>query len=389
MFSFRAFSDELQKLAVSKDQLSIPQTRSGRRSMSVDTLLKKEKDGSLYKRKLSGWQDSMSGGEADDKEPRDFDEKALAKGRDEEREHTDSKQVATEIAMDHLSEDPDYYEKLERIDTKTAFAWSKLADSSKPSWLEMGYSTSEHGLQNVPVRGKARPGDAPLVDEGLTEGQKPSGPPTWTSPETSIAPKVAMIDFDKMAATLGWTANTMNTLRRNAQAAVPQVSQAVKSVGKTIPGVAAHLGDAIVPTAQSIAHTAEQAFAKDQGAVNALKSHLDASGVRHILEELPAVRSGVSSETAYSLMGADPRQAQKALLGMWNNTVPVHMRKAAAWRKLAAVMGRQVKSPTDVAPDVEGPQNRMQMGTERHVVMGSLPDAQPLTGSSSDAYQRA
>ncbi len=44
-----AFLDELEKIAVSKDRMQVPQARAGRRPLSVDTLLKKEKDGTLYK----------------------------------------------------------------------------------------------------------------------------------------------------------------------------------------------------------------------------------------------------------------------------------------------------------------------------------------------------
>jgi len=44
-----AFSEELSKLAAAKGKMSIPQSRKGRRPMKVDTMLKKEKDGSLYK----------------------------------------------------------------------------------------------------------------------------------------------------------------------------------------------------------------------------------------------------------------------------------------------------------------------------------------------------
>lgn len=44
-----AFFDEFWKLAASKERWNVPKTRSGRRSMSVDTLLRKDKDGTLYK----------------------------------------------------------------------------------------------------------------------------------------------------------------------------------------------------------------------------------------------------------------------------------------------------------------------------------------------------
>lgn len=42
---------------------------------------------------------------------------ALERGLKVEREHSSDKNKATEIAMDHLSEDPDYYEKLEKMET--------------------------------------------------------------------------------------------------------------------------------------------------------------------------------------------------------------------------------------------------------------------------------
>jgi hypothetical protein len=63
------------------------------------------------------WVDRMKGGLADKRKPSDFDQKQLRKGIRVEREHTgDNTNLATEIAMDHLTEDPRYYDKLERIE---------------------------------------------------------------------------------------------------------------------------------------------------------------------------------------------------------------------------------------------------------------------------------
>jgi hypothetical protein len=59
----------------------------------------------------------LAGGLADKKNPADFDQKALAKGIKVELEHTDDKDLAKEIAMDHLTEDPNYYNKLEKIES--------------------------------------------------------------------------------------------------------------------------------------------------------------------------------------------------------------------------------------------------------------------------------
>lgn len=43
------FVDELEKIGSSHGRMQIPKERKGRRSMTVSTLLKKEKDGTLYK----------------------------------------------------------------------------------------------------------------------------------------------------------------------------------------------------------------------------------------------------------------------------------------------------------------------------------------------------
>lgn len=46
--------------------------------------------------------------------------KQLSKGMKVEMEHTKMKSRAKEIAMDHIFEDPDYYDKLEKIESKEA-----------------------------------------------------------------------------------------------------------------------------------------------------------------------------------------------------------------------------------------------------------------------------
>lgn len=58
------------------------------------------------------WVDKIEGGKADDKTPEDFPKDELAIGNKVEREHASNPDVATEIAMDHLAKDPEYYDKL-------------------------------------------------------------------------------------------------------------------------------------------------------------------------------------------------------------------------------------------------------------------------------------
>lgn len=59
----------------------------------------------------------LFGGLADKRKESDFDKKELAKGIRTEMEHTDDPQIAKEIAMDHLTEDPKYYTKLAKMES--------------------------------------------------------------------------------------------------------------------------------------------------------------------------------------------------------------------------------------------------------------------------------
>lgn len=61
--------------------------------------------------------DRLRGGRADRMRPADFNPQALRTGTEHELEHTDDRDLAQEIAMDHLAEDPEYYEKLGRMES--------------------------------------------------------------------------------------------------------------------------------------------------------------------------------------------------------------------------------------------------------------------------------
>jgi hypothetical protein len=61
--------------------------------------------------------DKIPGGFAD-KTKQKFDPKQLAKGVKVEMEHTDDKELAREIARDHLTEFPNYYDALDEMEEK-------------------------------------------------------------------------------------------------------------------------------------------------------------------------------------------------------------------------------------------------------------------------------
>ena len=67
---------------------------------------------------IEAYEDKLPGGLADKKTPKDFDQEQLNKGIKVELEHTKDHGLAREIAMDHLTEDNDYYIKLEKMESK-------------------------------------------------------------------------------------------------------------------------------------------------------------------------------------------------------------------------------------------------------------------------------
>ena len=64
------------------------------------------------------YKDRLSGGLAGKKKPSDFDQYQLDKGTKIEFEHTNDRKKAREIAMNHLTEDSEYYKKLETIENE-------------------------------------------------------------------------------------------------------------------------------------------------------------------------------------------------------------------------------------------------------------------------------
>jgi len=62
--------------------------------------------------------DKLPGGLADKGPPKNVDPKQVAKGLEVEKEHTNDPEIAREIVYDHLTEDPKYYDKLEKMEAE-------------------------------------------------------------------------------------------------------------------------------------------------------------------------------------------------------------------------------------------------------------------------------
>jgi len=87
-------------------------------------------------------EDKIPGGLADrsGKKPEDFDKEQLEAGIKVEMEHTTDAKVAQEIAMDHLTEDPEYYVKLKKME-------AGKCESMESDWLLKDYNeaTKKYG----------------------------------------------------------------------------------------------------------------------------------------------------------------------------------------------------------------------------------------------------
>ena len=71
---------------------------------------------------IKGFKDELKGGMADGKPIIYYDLKQLLTGIKVEREHTDNKFIALEIAMDHLERIPDFYSRLATTERKAMSA---------------------------------------------------------------------------------------------------------------------------------------------------------------------------------------------------------------------------------------------------------------------------
>jgi hypothetical protein len=83
--------------------------------MKYDNLVKK------YAKSLSErteWKDLIPGGKADGNAPADYPKDQIEMGMKVEKEHTKDPKTAVEIAMDHLEEFDDYYDRLEEMEAE-------------------------------------------------------------------------------------------------------------------------------------------------------------------------------------------------------------------------------------------------------------------------------
>ena len=117
------------------------------------------------------YQDHLPGGLGDKATPKDFDPKQVAKGKKVEIEHTDDPDTALEIVMDHLTEDPAYYDKLETIekDAKDLFGPRTPLMDVKDTKVTYRIKASSEGILAAVYSGKTRIGAMDAYPFGVVD----------------------------------------------------------------------------------------------------------------------------------------------------------------------------------------------------------------------------
>jgi len=145
--------------------------------------------------------DKIPGGKAD-KLTQKFPTDQIVKGQEIESEHTDDQSVATEITLDHLTEDPHYYTKLQKME-RSSSRRKRVARRVMAKRSEVGL---EMQVDEVPFDGELRevvywvdavveedesgdettPNDTPQIHDVVVEVQKVDGQkPTPDESETA------------------------------------------------------------------------------------------------------------------------------------------------------------------------------------------------------------
>ena len=107
---------------------------------------KKSNKDAIMKSKAKKAKELIPYGRAKGMKPSDFDPNQIEKGKEIELEHTNNPNLAREIAMDHLTEIPNYYTHLEEMEQKAKKAGGTIA-IHLPVW-ENGKVTNQRVLSN-------------------------------------------------------------------------------------------------------------------------------------------------------------------------------------------------------------------------------------------------
>lgn len=147
----------------------------------------------MEKKAFAG-KDALKGGKADKKPKGSFSQKALKEGAKEEKsEHTKRTDVAEEIASDHLTEDPKYYEKLKKMEKKAS-----ILMAIAPTISERDVERFTEKVANDPtlIAGFKRSGISPVLVEAFENTKRASASDRLDALADSVEPTA--VTFQKL-----------------------------------------------------------------------------------------------------------------------------------------------------------------------------------------------
>lgn len=142
--------------------------------------------------------DKLPGGLADKKRPSDFDPEQIKLGIKHELEHTNDRDLAREIAMDHLSEDPKYYSHLKenRMSMRKLFKLNESALNESEDLLSQFEDNYPDGL--CPKKWIVRlfkTHGRPDVDQAWREYSQETGAPSTMPEQVEWQPVLAWMGY--------------------------------------------------------------------------------------------------------------------------------------------------------------------------------------------------
>lgn len=133
--TFKGFLKSISEQGYDPDAYNITVETFGQELTDIAMLLFRENKDTQNKLRLNLEEQKIKGGMADDITLEDIAKKfnvtvaslkkQLKMGVEVELEHTKNRSTAKDIAMDHLSEMPDYYTRLDKMETQATKYWDK------------------------------------------------------------------------------------------------------------------------------------------------------------------------------------------------------------------------------------------------------------------------
>lgn len=175
----------------------------------------------------------LVGGAGDKKKPSDFPKDVVEHAIKHEMEHTNDRRIAEEIAVDHLTEDVDYYKKLKKVEgdkeaamRKLARLWSLPARISKLAEVATSPNRGEGDKDEGVVNFDSSEGIAHAVHKEPKKGPALSLTPVDSHPKPYLARK-ALIGATKK--TFGTNPTGGSILNKMAEGQSPSYMQQVYS----------------------------------------------------------------------------------------------------------------------------------------------------------------